>query len=80
MVVFEIISKIGKKIRLTEVQWTHMSSKHPELENQIDKMIATLQKPDYVYHSSKEENFHYLKFFKQTPITVISRNNVPAGI
>jgi len=69
MVVFEVISKIGKKIRLTEVQWAHMSSKHPELVNQIDKMIATLQKPDYVYHSPEEENFHYLKFFRQTPIT-----------
>jgi hypothetical protein len=37
MVVFEVISKMKRKIRLTEVQWAHMSSKHPELENQIDK-------------------------------------------
>lgn len=69
MVVFEVISKTGKKIRLTDVQWAHMSSKHPELENQTDKTITALQEPDYVYHSPNENNFHYLKFFKQTPIT-----------
>ncbi len=69
MAVFEVVSKMGKKIRLTEVQWAHTSSKHPELENQIDNMITTLQEPDYVYHSTKEENFHYLKLFEQTPVT-----------
>jgi UDP-2,3-diacylglucosamine pyrophosphatase LpxH len=32
-------------------------------------MVDTLQKPDYVYYSPGEENFHYFKFFKETPVT-----------
>ncbi len=69
MAVFEVISKTGKKIRLTEVQWAHMSSKHPELVSQIDSMMMTVQDPDFIYHSPGEENFHYLKFFRETPVT-----------
>lgn len=69
MVAFEVVSKHKKKIRLTEVQWAHISLRHPELENQIDKMILTLKKPDFIYYSPQEENYHYYKFFDKTPLT-----------
>jgi hypothetical protein len=69
MVVFETASKIGKRIRLTEVQWAHMSSKHPELVSQVDRMVTTLEEPDSIYHSPGEDCFHYAKLFKQTPVS-----------
>jgi hypothetical protein len=69
MVIFEVVSKLGKRIRLTEVQWTHMRSRHPELADQIERMKATLVDPDLVYHSPKEDNYHYHKRFKKTPVT-----------
>ena len=69
MPVFEIISKIEKKIRLTEMQWAHIVYKHPEMENQLEKMILTLIIPDLVYYSPREENYQYYKYFDETPIT-----------
>jgi chaperonin cofactor prefoldin len=50
MLIFEVLSKLNKKIRLTEIQWAHIESKHKELKNQIQKMIATLENPDFVYY------------------------------
>lgn len=69
MPIFEIVSKLGKKVRLTEIQWTHIKYKHIELDNQISKMISALQEPDFVYYSPLEENYHYVKLFKETPIS-----------
>ncbi|MEW6416890.1 MAG: PBECR2 nuclease fold domain-containing protein [Nitrospirota bacterium] len=69
MLIFEVLSKLNKKIRLTEIQWAHIESKHKELKNQIQKMIATLENPDFVYYSPTEENFHYYKRFEETPVT-----------
>lgn len=68
MIIFELISRLDKKIRLTEIQWAHIESKHKELRNQIQKMIVTLENPDLVYYSPVEENYHYYKYFKETPV------------
>jgi len=68
MIIFEALSKLEKKIRLTAFQWAHMRFKHPELSSQENKMIETLKNPDLIYHSPQEENFQYLKLFGQTPL------------
>lgn len=68
-IVFEGKSKLKRKIRLTDEQWKHIRTRHKEMDNQLNKMKSTLVKPDFVYHSPKEKNYHYYKFFKQTPIT-----------
>ena len=68
MVIFEINSKLEKKIRLTEVQWAHIRIKHSELDNQLSKMIETLKEPDLVCYSSDEENYQYYKYFAKTPV------------
>ncbi len=69
MIIFEIVSKLGKTIRLTEIQWAHIDEKHKELRNQIQKMKTTLENPDIIYYSTTEENYHYYKYFKETPVT-----------
>ena len=69
MPVFEIDSRLGNKVRLTEVQWAHIRHSHKELDNQIQKMTLTLKEPDSVYHSPVEDNYHYFKWFEQTPVT-----------
>jgi len=69
MIIFEVISKLDKKVRLTEIQWAHIELKHKELRNQIQKMKATLENPDIIYYSQIEENYHYYKYFKETPVT-----------
>ncbi len=69
MVIFETISKLGKKIRLTDVQWIHILRKHKELDRQTQKMKRTLLTPDVVYYCPKEENYQYYKYFRQPPVT-----------
>ncbi|MFQ5976405.1 MAG: hypothetical protein ACE5J5_08855 [Candidatus Hydrothermarchaeales archaeon] len=69
MAVFEVVSKLGKRIKLTEAQWAHIKSRHPELADHLENMKATLVDSDFVYHSPKEENHQYHKKFKKTPVT-----------
>jgi len=35
----------------------------------MNKIIKTLQIPDFVYYSKKEDTYHYLKFFETTPVS-----------
>jgi len=69
MNIYEAISKLGKRIRLTETQWNHIKGKHVEIDNQRAKMILTLEEPDFIYHDPAEENYHYYRNFKETPVT-----------
>lgn len=66
---FEVKSVLQRKIRLTETQWYHIHTRHPEINNQMNKIIKTLQIPDFVYYSKKEHTYHYLKFFETTPVS-----------
>lgn len=69
MAVFEIISRLEKKIRLTDVSWVHIQLKHPELNNQLSKIEETLERPDWVYYCANEENYQHYKYFAETPVT-----------
>jgi len=69
MFIFETICKLKKKIRLTEIQGSHIKYRHPELENQIEKISITLESPNMIYYSSKEELYHYYKHFLDTPVS-----------
>ena len=69
--IFEIIDKTGRKIRLTKEQWKHIQKKHPNLEindikiaiknsiviYQIDGEIAVY----YFYFKHRKEISKYLK-------------------
>lgn len=68
-IVFEIESKLKKGIRLTDEQWKHIRRRHKEMDSQLNEMKLALVDPDSIYYSPKEENYHYYKFFKQTPVT-----------
>lgn len=69
MPIFEVVSKVEKKIKLTEVQWSHIRYKHKELDTQLQNMITTLKEPDFVYYSPGEKNYHYYRRFGRTPVT-----------
>lgn len=69
LVVFEVTSKLGKRVRLTEVQNLHITSRHRELGNQTGKMRITLEEPDSVWYSTAEDVHHFYKWFTQTPIS-----------
>jgi hypothetical protein len=69
MPVFEVTCKLGKRLRLTEVQWAHAAARHPELQGQLPKLTATLEEPDFVLHSLEEDSHQYYRRFKETPVT-----------
>lgn len=69
MAIFEVTSKLEKKIRLTEVQWIHIRIRHPELDNQSSRIIETLREPDFVCYCSEEENYQYYRYFVETPVS-----------
>lgn len=69
MSIFEIYCKLKKKIRLTEIQWSHIKYRHPELENQTENMLKTLESPEVVYYSPVENLYHYYRHFTNTPVT-----------
>lgn len=69
MVVFKVLSKIGKVVSLDEVRWRHVLE-HPEMKNQLDRIKETAVNPDEVrasVHGSSVLLFY--KFYEETPVT-----------
>lgn len=67
--IFEVQSKLGKRVRLTQVQWEHVTTRHRELRSQQASVRSTLQDPDFVLYSPSDDNYQYYKFFPKTPVT-----------
>ncbi len=54
----------GKNISLTLKQWFHIIESHDYLSGNIDKILETVNSPDYIVKGFKEELIalkHYLK-------------------
>ncbi len=69
MVVFKVISKVGKVVTLDENRWRHVLE-HPEMRNQLDRIKETVANPDEVRESVHD--FSVLLFYKlytETPVT-----------
>jgi hypothetical protein len=70
MIIFEIESKLNKKIRLTEKLFNEIKQKHPEVISQENKIKETLINPNVIRKSQYENNaWLFYKFFKTTPVT-----------
>ena len=68
--VFEVVSKFGRRIRLTEEKCNHVRARHPEVFGEIDRMKETLISPQIVRRSMYDEKvWLFYRFFKQTPVT-----------
>jgi len=69
-VVFEVISKFGRKISLTEGKYDHICKRHPEVFGEIYKMKKTLASPQMVRRSLYDEKvWLFYRFFENTPVT-----------
>ena len=65
---FEVIDKTGRKLRMTDFNWYHIFKRHPEIASQKEKIIETLEKPDKIIDSLKdEETKYYYKYYKDLP-------------
>jgi len=61
-IIFEIIDKNGKLIRLTDKQHSHMMEEHSYIHKYMEEIKETLQKPDKINSYSFDENVKY--FYK----------------
>ncbi len=67
-IIFEIMDKTGRKLRMTDYNWQHIVRRHPEIASQKEKIIETLEKPDKITDSpNDEEAKHYCKYYKNLP-------------
>lgn len=49
------LSRNGIPVRLTEERWIHIVSRHPEMADCRDKVLATIATPDYVQEGDFSE-------------------------
>jgi len=67
-ILFEVKDKTGRKLRMTDYNWNHIVKRHPEISSHKEKVIETLEKPDKITASSKdEETKYYYKHYKNLP-------------
>ena len=62
---FEVIDKTRRKIRLTSWNWEHIVRRHPDISSEKEKIVETLENPDKIVNSIKDENARfYYKHYK----------------
>lgn len=59
---FETFDKTGRKIRLTQKQWSHIRQDHPDIENSSD-IEETIKNPAKM-HYLEENKVAFYKYFK----------------
>ena len=71
-IVFEIIDKTNRKIRLTKRQWSHITVKHPDLTGKEEEIKQALEKPDKITQHKFDENMgNYHKYNKNEKVYLL---------
>lgn len=69
MIVFKVLSKMGKVVSLDEERWRHVLE-HPEMNNQLDRIKETIMSPDEVIESVHDPTILlFYKLYKETSVT-----------
>lgn len=61
-------SKNAIPIRITQERWEHITRRHPEIENQKEKVIEAISNPDVVLAGDFGELLA-VRFYPKTPLT-----------
>jgi len=68
-IVFEVLAKFGKKVRLDEDRWKHVLE-HPEMVNQSFRIKETLVDPDEVRESVRMSSvWLFYKLYTNSPVS-----------
>jgi len=54
----ETLARDGKKIRLTQVQWQHITRKRFPKILEVDHLLDTVKNPNQLYHNPQGCEFH----------------------
>ncbi|MGD0204362.1 MAG: hypothetical protein ABSC20_10710 [Candidatus Bathyarchaeia archaeon] len=69
-VVFEVVSKLSKKIALTTKGYEHISERHPEVSGEFEKMKETLVNPRIIRKSMYDDKvWLFYRLFSKTPVS-----------
>lgn len=68
----------GKRIRLTEERWQHISERHPEVMDSLENVLEAISDPDIVTRGWEDEVVAIRKFDKQD-IAVIYKEQETDG-
>ena len=55
-------------MRITQERWGHITRRHPEMQNQKEKVIETISVPDFIQAGDFGELLA-VRFFPTTPLT-----------
>ena len=61
-------SRNGVPVRLTEERWQHVMCRHPEMDNQRERVLETLAEPDMIQQGDFGELLA-VRFYPETPLT-----------
>jgi hypothetical protein len=61
-------SRNGVPIRLTEERWQHILYRHPEMEDQRERLLETLEEPDGIQKGDFGELLAF-RLYAKTPLT-----------
>lgn len=62
------ISRNSTPIRLTDERWEHITVRHPEISNQRERVLETVQEPDMIQQGDFGELLA-IRHYSQTPLT-----------
>lgn len=63
-----VVSVNAVPIRLTDERWQHITSRHPEMVDQQEKLLEAIAKPDQIQVGDTGELLA-IRFYPQTPLT-----------
>ena len=61
-------SRMGVPIRLTDERWRHITTRHPEMESQRERVLETLSDPDMIQEGDVGEHLA-VRHYELTPLT-----------
>jgi len=65
MIVFEVVDKTGRLIRMTRRQWKHIVQKHPDLSGKEENIKMALRIPDVIISHRLDKNAaNYYRHYK----------------
>ena len=63
-----VISVNNVPIRLTNERWEHIIRRHPEMNEESEKVLETISNPDIIQKGDRNELIA-IKFYADTPLT-----------
>lgn len=58
-IIFEIVDRSGRKIRLTAERWEHIVDRHSELASRIEEIRQTIIAPSFQVKDNTDRNICY---------------------